>query len=96
MQKLVKIAASALSSKLCVKVEKYINGIYNKAFFLIINNGKKAMAKIPNSNIRQLYLTIASEIATMNFINIMLRFSHIFNILQMRNVFKTPISKVYI
>ena len=42
--------------------------MFNKALLLIMKDGKQIVAKIPNSNAESSHFTIASEIATMNFV----------------------------
>ncbi|KAI7087005.1 hypothetical protein KC356_g4565 [Hortaea werneckii] len=74
------VAASAIGSRSCVSLEKYPDGMYNKAMLLTMCDGKQAVAKIPNPNAGQPHLTTASEVATMDF---------------MRNTLGIPAPKVY-
>ncbi|GAB1743368.1 hypothetical protein NU219Hw_g9205t1 [Hortaea werneckii] len=62
------VAASAIGSPSCVRLEKYPDGMYNKAMLLTMCDGKQAVAKIPNPNAGQPHLTTASEVATMDFV----------------------------
>jgi hypothetical protein len=48
---------------------KYREGQYNKAFLLIFNNGSEVVAKLPNPNAGPKALTIASEVATMDYVS---------------------------
>ena len=69
VHELADIAAGAIGSASCVKVEKYADGMYNKAFLLIMNDGKEAVAKVPNPNAGRPHFTTASEVATMDFVS---------------------------
>lgn len=59
-------AAGASVGRECVKVEKYADGLYNKAFLLTMDNDEQVVAKVPNPNAGLPYLTTASEVATMD------------------------------
>ncbi|KAK2861443.1 hypothetical protein FQN49_004186 [Arthroderma sp. PD_2] len=80
VDELARVAASAVGSTPCVKFEKYPDGMYNKAFELIMDNGVQVVAKLPNPNAGRPRFTTASEVATMEF---------------MRTVCKIPVPKVY-
>ena len=68
-QELGAVAASAMGSPSCVSLEKYPDGMYNKAMLLTMCDGKQAVAKIPNPNSGRPHLTTASEVATMDFVS---------------------------
>ena len=80
MDELAKIAAHAVGSKSCVYVEKFADGMHNKALLLTMDNGRQVVAKIPNPNAGQPHFTTASEVATMD---------------MMRNLLETPVPEVY-
>lgn len=74
MDKLAQIAASTVGSKSCVAIEKYPDGQYAKAFLMTMEDGKQVVAKVPNPNVGQGHLTTASEVATMEFVILMILF----------------------
>ncbi|DAA73868.1 TPA_exp: Uncharacterized protein A8136_3854 [Trichophyton benhamiae CBS 112371] len=80
MNELAAIAVKATGATKCIDVEKCPDGLYNKAFLLTMDNGKEVIGKIPNPNAGPAHLTIASEVATMEFA---------------RNVLHTPVPQVY-
>ncbi|KAF1953158.1 hypothetical protein CC80DRAFT_420717 [Byssothecium circinans] len=59
----------------CVKVLKCIEGQYNKAFILTLDNGVEVLAKIPNPNAGPAFYTTASEVATRHFLRTVLNLS---------------------
>ncbi|EHL02350.1 hypothetical protein M7I_1604 [Glarea lozoyensis 74030] len=67
MNELARIAAEVVGSKHCVNVQKYPDGMYNKAFLLTMENGTQVVAKVPNPNAGLAHFTTASEVATMDF-----------------------------
>ncbi len=69
MNELVHIAASSTASKSCVAVRKLPEGQYSKAFLLIMDDGKRVIAKVPNPNAGRPHYTTASEVATMDFVS---------------------------
>ncbi|KAF2275182.1 uncharacterized protein EI97DRAFT_420759 [Westerdykella ornata] len=79
VNELAKCAAEAVGAKSCVDVEKYPDGMYNKAMLLTMDDGTQVVAKVPNPNAGLPHFTTASEVATMDFV---------------RNVLKTPIPRV--
>ncbi|KAL8787607.1 MAG: hypothetical protein Q9195_007695 [Heterodermia aff. obscurata] len=81
IHELGRIAAEAVGSKSCIGMEKYPDGMFNKAFLLSMENGVQVVAKIPNPNAGRPHMTTASEVATMD---------------SVRNVLKTPVPKVYV
>lgn len=80
VQELARIAANAVGSAFCVSIEKYPDGMYNKTLLLTMDDGKQAVAKVPNPNAGRPHYTTASEVATMDY---------------MRTNLKTPIPKVF-
>ncbi|KAH6678552.1 hypothetical protein B0J14DRAFT_625117 [Halenospora varia] len=80
VNELARIAAEAIGSSICVSVEKYPDGMYNKAMLLTMEDGTQVVAKVPNPNAGKPHFTTASEVATMDFA---------------RNVLGTPVPKVF-
>lgn len=70
VHELGRLAAEAVGSKSCVNISKYPDGMYNKAFLLTMDNGAQAVAKVPNHNAGIPHLTTASEVATMDFVSL--------------------------
>ena len=68
LDELARLAAEAVGSKVCVSIEKYLDGMYNKVLLSTMNYGTHAVAKIPNPNAGRPHLTTASEVATMEFV----------------------------
>ncbi|KAG4444105.1 hypothetical protein IFR05_000458 [Cadophora sp. M221] len=58
----------------CIKVLKCIEGQFNKAFLMTMDNGAEVLAKIPNPNVGSTFFTTASEVATRNFVREVLDF----------------------
>lgn len=67
---LARLAAEAVGSKSCVSIEKYPEGMFNKALLLTMEDGTQVVAKVPNPNAGQPHFTTASEVATMDFVSI--------------------------
>ncbi|KAL9039161.1 MAG: hypothetical protein Q9214_004988 [Letrouitia sp. 1 TL-2023] len=80
MHELTRLAAEAVGSKSCVSIEKYPDGMYNKAFLLTMDDGTQAVAKVPNPNAGRPHFTTSSEVATMEFV---------------RKILGSPVPKVY-
>lgn len=72
MNELVQIAVSSIASRSCVAVRKLPEGQYSKAFLLTMDDGKRVVAKVPNLNAGRPHYTTASEVATMDFVSILL------------------------
>jgi hypothetical protein len=68
VNELARIATEAVGAKSCVSIEKYPDGMYNKAMLLTIDNGTLVVAKVPNPNAGRPDFTTASEAATMDFV----------------------------
>ncbi|KAH8676899.1 kinase-like domain-containing protein [Tricladium varicosporioides] len=80
VNELARVAAEAVGAKICVGIEKYPDGMYNKAMLLTMDNGTQVVAKVPNPNAGKPHFTTASEVATMDFV---------------RNVLQTPVPEVF-
>ena len=68
--KLRRIAAASLGARECVSMKKLAEGSFNKVFRLVMDNGRVAIARIPNPNAGPPYYTTASEVATMDLVRI--------------------------
>jgi hypothetical protein len=68
VNELARLAAKAVGSKSCVAIEKYPDGMFNKALLLTMEDGTQVVAKIPNPNAGLPHFTTASEVATMEFV----------------------------
>jgi hypothetical protein len=68
MNELSRIAAEAVGSESCSKVEKYLDGMFNKAFLFTMNDGTQVVGKVPNPNAGRPHFTTACEVATMDFV----------------------------
>ncbi|RAL06576.1 uncharacterized protein BO97DRAFT_474195 [Aspergillus homomorphus CBS 101889] len=64
----------------CTKVSKCVEGQFNKAFVLTMSNGDEVVARLPNPNAGPAFYTIASEVATRQFI---------------REIMGLPVPKIY-
>ncbi|OJJ46851.1 hypothetical protein ASPZODRAFT_1837809 [Penicilliopsis zonata CBS 506.65] len=64
----VAVQSSGTDADRCTHMMKYQEGQYNKTFLLAFNNGSEVVAKLPNPNTGPEILTIASEVATMDFV----------------------------
>lgn len=69
VHQLARIAAEAVDAQRCVRVEKFPDGLYNKALLLTMDDGREVVAKVPNSNAGRPHFTTASEVATMKFVS---------------------------
>ncbi len=93
---LARLAAKAIGANSCVNIEKYPEGMYNKALLLTMDNGAQTVAKISCPNAGRPHFTTASEVATMDFVGITIALQRkLFNVAQARNVLKSPVPKVY-
>ena len=95
MNELCKAAAASVG-RVCVKVEKCPDGLYNKAFLLTMDNDEQVIAKVPNPNAGLPHFTTASEVATMDLVGATENGhkSLVTDALQMRNVLGTPVPRV--
>jgi len=69
VDELARLAAEAVGANLCINIEKYPDGMFNKAMVLTMDNGAQVVAKIPNPNAGTPHFTTASEVATMDFVS---------------------------
>ena len=67
---LQRVAAASVRARECVSMRKLAEGSFNKVFRLIMDNGRVAIARIPNPNAGPAYYTTASEVATMDFVRV--------------------------
>jgi hypothetical protein len=51
------------------RVEKFPDGMSNKAFLFTIQDGAQVVGKVPNPNAGRAHYTTASEVATMDFVS---------------------------
>lgn len=100
VNELARLGAEAIGAKSCVSIKKYPDGMYNKTMLLTMEDGTEVVAKVPNPNAGQQHFTTASEVATMEFVCIVLPS---YSILQepkltdkqVREVLGTPVPKVH-
>jgi hypothetical protein len=69
VNELARVAADAVGAQTCISIEKYPDGQFNKAMLLTMDDGTQVVAKIPNPNAGTAHFTIASEVATMDFVS---------------------------
>lgn len=67
MNKLAKVAAGLVGAAQCISINKYPDGMFNKAFVLSMDDGREC-AKVINPNAGIPHFTTASEVATMDFV----------------------------
>jgi len=72
---LQRVAAASVGASKCISMTKMAEGSFNKVFRLLMDNGRVAIARIPNPNAGPAYYTTASEVATMDFVGIPILFS---------------------
>lgn len=70
MNELASRAAESVGATLaqCVHIEKFPDGMLNKAFLFTMQDGKQVVGKVPNPNAGRACYTTASEVATMEFV----------------------------
>ena len=73
VNELARRAAEAVGARLCVRVEKYPDGMYNKSMLFTMDDDSQVVAKVPNPNAGMPHLTTASEVATMDFVRLLRR-----------------------
>ncbi|KAI9661719.1 MAG: hypothetical protein M1821_008957 [Bathelium mastoideum] len=81
MNRLARIAASSIGAEECVAIEKCVDGMYNKAYILTMDNGRELVANVPNPDAGEPHFTTASEVTIIDF---------------MRNVLDTSAPEVYL
>jgi len=69
VDELKKIAVATAEAGQCISMVKLAEGASNKVFKLVMDNGSAVIARIPNPATGQRGLTMASEVATMNFVS---------------------------
>ena len=63
-------STSVLISPEGVRVLKFREGQYSKAFLLTFDDQSQLVAKLPNPNAGPAFFTTASEVATMDFVSV--------------------------
>ncbi|KAL3482146.1 kinase-like domain-containing protein [Aspergillus californicus] len=72
LQALVRVAVTACDgAHHCTRVTKCIEGLYNKAYILEMDNGSEVVAKLPNPNAGPARFTVASEVATRELLRVL-------------------------
>lgn len=69
LNKLAKVAADLVGAAQCVSIKKYLDGMFNRAFLLSMEDGREVVAKVPNPNAGVPHFTTASEVAMMDFVS---------------------------
>ncbi|RAK81773.1 uncharacterized protein BO72DRAFT_482937 [Aspergillus fijiensis CBS 313.89] len=65
LRQLIDIAVNVSNgARHCTKIIKCLEGLHNKAFLLMMDNGAEVVAKLPNPNAGPAQYTTASEVAT--------------------------------
>ncbi|KDQ15325.1 hypothetical protein BOTBODRAFT_108923, partial [Botryobasidium botryosum FD-172 SS1] len=72
---LQKVATDAVGARACLSMEPIREGSYNKMFLLTFDNGREAIARIPCPIAGPAHLTVASEVATLDFARTRLKLS---------------------
>ena len=75
INELVHIVASSIASRLCATIRKLLEDQYSKVFLLTMNDKKQVIVKLSNPNVERSHYTIASEVATINFISMISRYN---------------------
>ncbi|RDW70651.1 uncharacterized protein DSM5745_08162 [Aspergillus mulundensis] len=60
--------SSRTNTKQCTQIMKYLEGQYSKTFLLTFDDKSEVVVKLPNPNAGPAIFTIASEVATMEFV----------------------------
>ncbi|GAD95752.1 phosphotransferase family protein [Paecilomyces variotii No. 5] len=63
------LRSSHAEKRTCINVMKYREGLYNKSFLITFDDGSEVVAKLPNPNAGPKRFTIASEVATMDYVH---------------------------
>lgn len=72
VKELARCAAEAVGADFCVNIKKFSDSQYNKSMLLTINNSSQVVARVPNPNTGLSHYTTASEVATMDFVCLIL------------------------
>lgn len=75
VDELARVAIQATRTRRCVSVEKFADGMHNKALLLTMDDGSKVVGKIPNPNAGRSHFITASEVATMDFVSLFYLFN---------------------
>ena len=70
MNELVHLAARSVGSRTCVAIRKLPEGQYSKAYLLVMDDGQRVVAKVPNPNAGRPHYTTASEVASLEFVSV--------------------------
>jgi hypothetical protein len=68
VSELQKLAVKSVGAKACSSMVKLAEGGFKKVFRLCMENGSVVIARIPNLNAGSPHMTIALEVATMEFV----------------------------
>lgn len=71
MNELAKHAAESIGFTYaqCARIEKFPDGMFNKAFLFTMQDGTQVVGKVPNPNAGRAHYTTASEVASMDFVS---------------------------
>ncbi|KAH7378575.1 hypothetical protein BKA64DRAFT_714345 [Cadophora sp. MPI-SDFR-AT-0126] len=69
------VRAAGKGAKACVEIVKCIEGQYNKAFLMKMDNGEVVVARLPHPNAGPAFYTTASEVATRRLLRTVLKVS---------------------
>lgn len=72
VHELGRLAAEAVGSKSCINITKSPDDMYNKTFLLTMDDGVEAIAKLPTPSAGLPHFTTASEVATMDFVSLLI------------------------
>lgn len=95
---LQRVAASSVEAGKCIDMTKLVEGSFNKTFRLRMDNGINAIARIPHPIAGPRCYMTALEVATMDFVRILLSCIELHVILtrwQARSVLGIPTPRVY-
>ncbi len=70
LNSLARVAADSVGAGRCIAIEKYPDGMFNKAYLMCMDDGQEVIAKVPNPNAGVPHFTTASEVATMDFVSL--------------------------
>ncbi|KAF2673610.1 phosphotransferase family protein [Microthyrium microscopicum] len=68
MNKLAQIAVELLGAQRCEQIQKFPDGLFNKAYLFTMDDGQEIVGKVPNPNAGIAHYTTASEVATLDFV----------------------------
>jgi hypothetical protein len=70
MNELAGVAASSIGADRCVHVEKCPESLYNKTYLFRMDDGREVIGKVLNPKAGRAHYTIASEVATMDYVRV--------------------------